>query len=273
MAVKESSEESDVIELEKEIVEKEVEKRQEYIDFLEEEGFVEEELEQLSNKDLEKLYISRKKVSDIEEDASRKTMLVNRLDDKGFDREMLEKSSLSDLEHVWDKVSGDFNTDSLIKKFENEAKRDFSSIMVDINSVLEEEEREVSGKVKNLSSKLSQIFDFRSGRSEKGGTTDMRKHNLKAILESYKELDPVESFVKSCFVVKSYLEYGIEPIKQMDFEDMAEQIPETHEELKILEDVFMRRHERRFDVVDGEYTETVITKLKDIIDHIEFSER
>ena len=257
-------------ELEEQIVGNEVEMRDEYMEFLVEEGMEREKLEDLSVNDLKTLYMSKKDVSDIEEEMSERQKLIHWLSEEGFSTEMLEKSSTTDLRHVWERVNQDDIDDRTLEKFERDARKDFSSIMIDVNSLLkDDEERKVSDRISNLVTNLSKRFKL---SSENGGN-NIRKYNMKRIFETYSELPPVEGFVKACYVMKSYLEFGMEAVKKMDYQEVTNYIPDDRKELETVSEAFLVRHERDFSDVDEKYVEEVLDDFVDVLDHLHFSER
>ena len=256
--------------LEEDIVEKEVEQRERYMEFLSEEGMDSEKLEDLSLNDLKNLYMSKKDVSEIEEEMSERQKLIHWLSEEGFSREMLEKSSTEDLRHVWERVNRDSIDDETLGKFERDARKDFSSIMIDVNSLLDkDEDRDVSDRISNLVTNLSKRFKL---SSENGGE-NIRKYNMKRIFETYSELPPVEGFVKACYVMKSYLEFGMEAVKKMDFREVTDYIPDDTEELETVSEAFLIRYKKDFSDVDEGYVEEVLDDFIEVLDHLHFSER
>lgn len=208
----------------------EMEKKKQLLEDLEMD-LSEEELEQISLEELEKL----------REEKQKREELINRLSVK-FDREQLEKVTTKDLEKLAEEVGGiDSISEQDVQSQEAEAKKqkekDEEEMKKEAQHDLEmmmgavknsEEEDEESGpsaveQIKQLPDKFKGVFS-RGGDDEEEESAGFDKSKTIEVLEGYREAEDREAAVKTAQVMKGYLEYALGIEREMTYAELAEEM-------------------------------------------------
>jgi len=208
----------------------EMEKKKQILENLEMD-LSEEELEQISLEELEKL----------KEEKEKREQLIDRLSMK-FDREQLEKVTTKDLEKLADEVGKpeDISKQEAQRQEEaakrqkekdeaemkKEAQKDLEMMMGAVKNEEEDEEDSEPGAVdqlKQLPDKFKGILS-RGEDEEEDQSTGFDRSKTIEVLESYSEAEDHEAAVKTAQVMKGYLEYALEIEREMTYAELAEEM-------------------------------------------------
>jgi hypothetical protein len=262
-----------VEELERKIVRHEETERERLIENLAVKGLPESQLEQSTTEDLRKLMDAehgkrRQRLADnLEENRTRRQELIERLKQEGISETKLQDADVKDLEQLWRREKRKKMPDKSEGEMMEEVKRDLSRLLSSVRNAKERDDEDggISEKIKSLRASMDRAF----GRRE---DVDIHRHNMEQKLESYRHLPEYEAAVKTAYLMKGYLEFGMEVDEEMSYKELAMELPHQDDgHVERVVDFFMHIHTDRYKHMVGELDiERVIDSCQYVVEHLSF---
>lgn len=221
----------------------------------------EEELEQFSLKDLQK----------IKSEKDHREELIDDLMDEGMEEDDLRESSTKDLEKIAESLDKKEESKEEHKEMREEAEEDLEMLMGAVRWEDDGDEEDDSKSTKEKIEDMKDNIRSKLKRSKKSGDSDGRINSDKVseILDQYRELDDEEAAIKTSHIMKGFLENNLGIEREMTYKELAENMPTEDENMHDLAEFFLQMHREQYtgklqvnnsdEVIDT--CEKVLTKL------------